>query len=53
VLKDRDLMMVTEAGDPIIAPGSYSILIGGGQPETGAPAVNAAFQVNGTKSLPE
>jgi beta-glucosidase len=52
-LKDRDLMMVTEAGDPIIAQGSYSISIGGGQPDTGAPAVNATFQVNGSKALPE
>jgi beta-glucosidase len=46
-------MMVTEAGDPIIAQGSYSISIGGGQPDTGAPAVNATFQVNGSKALPE
>jgi beta-glucosidase len=52
-LKNRDLMMVTEAGDPIIAQGSYSISIGGGQPDTGAPAVNATFQVNGSKALPE
>ncbi|HXE09460.1 MAG TPA: glycoside hydrolase family 3 C-terminal domain-containing protein [Acidobacteriaceae bacterium] len=52
-LKDRDLMMVTTDGNPIISEGKYSISIGGGQPDTGAPAVNAAFQVNGTKPLPE
>jgi beta-glucosidase len=52
-LKDRDLMMVTTDGNPIIAEGKYSISIGGGQPDTGAPAVNTAFQVNGTKPLPE
>jgi len=52
-LKDRDLMMVTTDGDPIIAQGKYSISIGGGQPDSGAPAVNAAFQVNGMKPLPD
>ena len=36
-LKDRDLSMVTEAGEPIIAEGKYSVSIGGGQPNTGAP----------------
>ena len=52
-LKDRDLMMVTTDGDPIIPQGKYTISIGGGQPDTGAPAVNTAFQINGTKPLPE
>ena len=52
-LKDRDLSMVSEAGDPIIAEGKYSVSIGGGQPNTGAPAVAGTFQVKGTKKLPE
>jgi len=52
-LKDRDLMVVTTAGDPVIYQGKYTISIGGGQPETGAPAVNTTFQVDGTKPLPE
>ena len=52
-LKDRDLGMVNEAGEPIIAEGNYSLSIGGGQPNTGAPTVAATFQVKGTKSLPE
>jgi beta-glucosidase len=52
-LKDRDLSMVTEAGEPIIAEGKYSISIGGGQPKTGAPAVDGTFEVNGSKTLPE
>jgi beta-glucosidase len=30
-LKDRDLSMVTEAGEPIISEGKYSLSIGGGQ----------------------
>jgi beta-glucosidase len=52
-LKERDLSMVSEAGDPIIAEGQYSISIGGGQPGTGAPAVSGRFQVKGTRKLPE
>ena len=52
-LKDRDLMMVTEAGDPMISQGQYTLTIGGGQPDTGAPGVNSTFQINGDKPLPE
>lgn len=52
-LKDRDLHMVSEAGDPIIAEGPYSISIGGGQPNSGAPSVLGTFRVKGTKTLPE
>jgi beta-glucosidase len=51
-LKDRDLSMVSDAGEPIIAEGKYSISIGGGQPNTGAPAAGT-FQVTGSKMLPE
>src|SRR5262249_22535981 len=52
-LKERDLSMVTEAGEPIVAEGKYSVSIGGGQPNTGAPSVAGTFQVKGTKTLPE
>jgi beta-glucosidase len=52
-LKDRDLSMVTEAGEPIIAEGKYSLSIGGGQLATSAPTVMGSFQVKGTKTLPE
>ena len=52
-LKPRDLSMVTEAGEPIIAEGQYTISIGGGQPGTGAPAAAGTFQVKGTMNLPE
>ncbi len=52
-LKDRDLSMVTEAGEPIIAEGAYSLWIGGGQPNSGAPGVAAKFEVKGRKTLPE
>jgi beta-glucosidase len=52
-LKDRDLSMVTEAGDPVIAAGEYSLSIGGGQPGTSAQTVSKNFQIDGTKKLPE
>ena len=52
-LKERDLSMVTAAGKPIIAKGTYSFSIGGGQPNTVAPTVAGTFQVKGTRVLPE
>jgi beta-glucosidase len=52
-LKDRDLSMVTEAGDPVIAAGDYTISVGGGQPDTSAQTLTKNLHVNGTKNLPE
>ena len=52
-LKNRDLGMVTESGNPIIAQGDYTINIGGGQPETGLPALTGKFHVEGQIDLPE
>jgi beta-glucosidase len=52
-LKDRDLSMVSDAGEPIVAEGEYSVSVGGGQPNTDAPAVAGAFRIRGTKTLPE
>jgi beta-glucosidase len=52
-LKDRDLGMVTESGNPIIAPGNYTVSIGGGQPDTGAPTVSGKFNIEGQIALPE
>jgi beta-glucosidase len=52
-LKDRDLSMVTEAGDPIIAEGQYVLSVGGGQPHTGAPVLTRTFNVTGKVVLPE
>ncbi len=49
----RDLGMVTGKGEPVIAGGKYSVFVGGGQPNTGAPSIEGAFQITGTKSLPE
>jgi beta-glucosidase-like glycosyl hydrolase len=52
-LKRRDLSMVTEAGDIIVAQGKYTVSVGGGQPGTGAPSVSGHFEVNGQIVLPE
>jgi len=52
-LKDRDLGMVTEAGDPIVAAGKYTISVGSGQPDTEAATVSGNFTINGTTKLPE
>ncbi|MBZ5689679.1 MAG: glycoside hydrolase family 3 C-terminal domain-containing protein [Acidobacteriia bacterium] len=52
-LKQRDLGMVTEDGNPIIAPGDYTISVGGGQPETGAPGATGHFHIDGQYALPE
>lgn len=52
-LNPRDLSMVTEAGDVIVAQGKYSLSIGGGQPGTAAPSVSGNFEISGQISLPE
>ena len=52
-LKRRDLSMVDEAGDRIVAQGTYNVSVGGGQPDTGAPSVSGTFEVNGQIQLPE
>ncbi|MGB6975225.1 MAG: glycoside hydrolase family 3 C-terminal domain-containing protein [Terracidiphilus sp.] len=52
-LKKRDLSMVTEFGQPIIADGEYTLSIGGGQPDTMAPSVTGHFHIDGSIDLPE
>ncbi len=52
-LKPRDLSMVTEAGEPIIAAGEYTISVGGGQPNTGVQVLTKTFNVKGRLTLPE
>ncbi len=52
-LKRRDLSMVTEKGDIIVAQGKYTLSVGGGQPGTEAPSVSGNFEVNGQLMLPE
>jgi beta-glucosidase len=45
--------MVTEDGNPVIAQGDYTITIGGGQPNTGAPSTTGHFHIDGDYALPE
>jgi len=52
-LKDRDLGMVTQEGNPMIAAGDYTISIGGGQPDTGAAGVSGHFHIETPIALPE
>jgi beta-glucosidase len=52
-LRPRDLSMVTEDGEPIVAEGSYVVSVGGGQPHSGAQVVNTSFSVKGQLNLPE
>jgi beta-glucosidase len=52
-LGDREMSMVTEAGDPTIAAGEYTVTIGGGQPNTGASTVSGKLTISGSQSLAE
>jgi beta-glucosidase len=49
----RDLSLVNEAGDRLIAAGSYSVNVGGGQPGTGAPGAEAKLSIRGEQKLPD
>ena len=52
-LKPRDLSMVTSVGQIVIPEGKYSISIGGGQPNTGAPTAEGTFEMGGSVVLAE
>lgn len=52
-LKPRDLGMVTEDGNPMIAQGDYEVSVGGGQPDTGAPIASGKFHIDGQYALAE
>jgi len=52
-LSPRDMSMVTEAGDPIVAEGEYSVSVGGGQPQTRAAVVTGSFNIEGKLKLAE
>jgi len=52
-LDPRDMSMVTQEGDIIVAQGTYAVSVGGGQPGTGAPSVSGELRVNGQVMLPE
>jgi beta-glucosidase len=44
---------VNEAGVRLTAPGEYRVSVGGGQPGTGAPGVDARFVIRQEHILPE
>ncbi len=52
-LRPRDLSMVTDSGEPIVAEGQYVVSVGGGQPNTGAQVVNSTFTIKGQQILAE
>jgi beta-glucosidase len=52
-LNPRDLSMVDEKGNRVVAPGAYTLTVGGGQPGTSAPIVEAPFTISGKVQLPE
>jgi beta-glucosidase len=52
-LNPRDLSMVTEAGEPIVAEGKYTVSVGGGQPNSGAQVVTGSLSIKGNLTLPE
>ncbi|MBV9180368.1 MAG: glycoside hydrolase family 3 C-terminal domain-containing protein [Acidobacteria bacterium] len=52
-LNPRDLSMVSDAGDIVVAEGKYTVSIGGGQPKTAAPSMSGNFEVKGQVMLPE
>ena len=52
-LGPREMSMVTADGVPIVAEGEYSVSVGGGQPQAGAPTLTGNFNVKGKITLPE
>jgi beta-glucosidase len=52
-LNSRDLSMVTDAGDIIVAQGKYTVSIGGGQPGGELPTATGSFEVSDQVMLPE
>jgi beta-glucosidase len=42
-----DMAMVSDEGQWVVEPGVFSLFVGGGQPETGAPGVVGTFEVVG------
>jgi beta-glucosidase len=52
-LDARDLSGVNANGDRIVAAGAHRLYVGGGQPGTSAPGVEAEFSVSNEERLPE
>ena len=52
-LKPRDMSMVSEAGEPMVPEGDFTLSVGGGQPGTDSQDVSHPFHVNSGLILPE
>jgi beta-glucosidase len=52
-LQPRDLSLVTDTGDIIVAAGWHTVSVGGGQPGTQAASITGRFEVTGRIMLPE
>ena len=52
-LRPRDLSMVTSTGNILVAQGSYTVSVGGGQPGSGASSTSGSFGVDGQIMLAE
>lgn len=52
-LKPRDLSMVTEAGEPVVPEGEFTLFIGGGQPGANEQGVTHTFRIKNSLTLPE
>ncbi len=50
-LDPRDLSYVNEAGERVVTAGSYRIFVGGGQPGTVAPGLEARLSITGQTKL--
>jgi beta-glucosidase len=52
-LKPRDLGIVTQAGEPVIPEGEFTLSIGGGQPGTGSASTTQTFRIKNSLTLPD
>ena len=51
-LKARDLSMVNEKGEHVVAPGEYNVFIGGAQPSETSAGARAKLEITGEFKLP-
>jgi beta-glucosidase len=52
-LSPRDLSLVSESGDRIVAAGAYTVSVGGGQPGASTSGAEAPLSISGNEKLPE
>ncbi len=51
-LKARDLSMVNDKGEHVVAPGEYNIFVGGAQPGDTLGGTRAKLEITGELKLP-